>query len=281
MWSSVSLMWYLSSPLTPSERVQRSRCTFKMVKTECKWQILRVLEKFTCVVFVKWAFEKQLRYVNQKYMKKISVKYLHDFIVFPSLLVCLRSTITAVRRTAVDVISLITSRSTHETSAVILGNVVSESSQGIIADASFIARWQYIFYTCIKLWKFRSVRSFAWRELQLNIASKVQVNVLASHTCFYEAKLLTSQTCLQGKPAFTRQACVQVKPYNAYLTNLLTSQNCLPDEPACLMNLLTTRTCIPDKPAYQTKLLTMRTCLPDKRHQVPCVCACSSTFMSI
>ena len=62
------------------------------------------------------------------------------FAVFPSLLVCLTSPITAIRQTVLDVISLITSRSTDKTSVVILGNIVSESSQEIIADETFIAR---------------------------------------------------------------------------------------------------------------------------------------------
>ena len=60
--------------------------------------------------------------------------------MFSSLLVCLTNPVTAVRQSVLDVISLITSRSTDKTPAVTLGNIVSESSQEIIADGMFIAR---------------------------------------------------------------------------------------------------------------------------------------------
>ena len=63
--------------------------------------------------------------------------------MFPSLLVCLTCPVTAVRQTVMGVISLITSRSSDKTSAVSLGNIVSESSQEIIADETFIARSEY------------------------------------------------------------------------------------------------------------------------------------------
>jgi hypothetical protein len=62
------------------------------------------------------------------------------FAVFPSLLVCLTSPVSAVRQTVVDVISLITSRSTEKTSVLTLGRIVFESSEEIIADETFIAR---------------------------------------------------------------------------------------------------------------------------------------------
>lgn len=72
--------------------------------------------------------------------------------MFPSLLVCLTSPVTAVRQTVLDVISLITSRSFDKTSAVSLGNIVSESSQEIIADETFIARSEYqMFFFCKKV----------------------------------------------------------------------------------------------------------------------------------
>ena len=72
----------------------------------------------------------------------ILISFTHSSAVFLSLLVCLTSPVSAVRQTVLDVISLITSRSTEKTSAVILGNIVCESSQEIIADEAFIARYK-------------------------------------------------------------------------------------------------------------------------------------------
>ncbi|XP_028404436.1 HEAT repeat-containing protein 1-like isoform X2 [Dendronephthya gigantea] len=59
--------------------------------------------------------------------------------VLPSLLVCLTSPITAIRQSAVEVLSLIMSRSTNKTASVHLGNIVCESSEEIIADRTFVA----------------------------------------------------------------------------------------------------------------------------------------------